>query len=475
LWGGTKNIDKPNIILIMTDDQGYGDLGCFGGDTGVSTPCIDQMAAEGRRFTNYYVAASLCSPSRASLLTGRYPVRAGLTGVVRPGWDGGLSTTEITFAETLGDVEYYCGCIGKWHVGHGNDDILPRGQGFDYYYGVPYSNDMSPEILMRNEEIIENPYENCMLTQKYTEEALQFLDNHSESPFFLYLSHSMPHDPTCASPEFVSSDRGSARYPDAIHEIDWSVGQVLTKLKELGIDNNTLVLFTSDNGARSPRNNAPLSGGKAKATEGGQRVPLVARWPETIPADTETDELVTAMDLLPTLTLLGGGSVPDDRIIDGHDIRPLLLAEEGAVTPYEYFIYYGKHQNLSAIRNGQFKYWGDVDGNQDEERRDVLYDLSTDIAESTDVKAQYPEYAEALRQTLVAADEAIRADEPMPGLETTATSYVPITGKRGSNTPRDQRMFFLNGRATPNATSSGANAFLTGEGKKRLHVNRRSK
>ena len=383
--------DLPNIVVIFTDDQGYQDLGCFGSPN-IKTPQIDQMAEEGMRLTDFYVAASICSPSRAALLTGCYPPRVGITSVLFPGNVIGLDPSETTIASLLKKKGYATACVGKWHLGH-LPQFLPTAHGFDSYFGIPYSNDMDAVQtengrifnvpIMRNEEIIERPAVQETLTQRYTEEALRFIRGNHDSPFFLYLAHTMPHVPLYASEGFVGkSERGL--YGDTIEEIDWSTGRILETLRELGIDENTLVVFTSDNGPWLQKKEdggcaLPLRGGKFSVYEGGFRVPCVMRWPGTIPAGTVCSEIVSSIDLLPTIAALAGSDLPE-RAIDGEDVGETLRDPEASAPDRHFYFYRGA--NLRAVRRGNWKLHLAGGANEKNKNPAELYQLDADIAES---------------------------------------------------------------------------------------------
>ncbi len=398
--------DLPNIVIIFTDDQGYQDLGCFGSPN-IKTPRIDQMAKEGMRLTDFYVAASICSPSRAALLTGCYPPRVGITSVLFPRNTIGLDSSETTIASLLKKKGYATACVGKWHLGH-LPQFLPTAHGFDSYYGIPYSNDMDAVQtengrifnvpIMRNEEIIERPAVQETLTQRYTEEALRFIRGSHDSPFFLYLAHTMPHVPLYASEGFVgTSERGL--YGDTIEEIDWSTGRILETLRDLGIDEKTLVVFTSDNGPWLQKKEdggcaLPLRGGKFSVYEGGFRVPCVMRWPGTIPAGTVSSEIVSSIDLLPTIAGLVGSDLPE-RAIDGEDVGAALRDPEASAPDRHFYFYRGT--NLRAVRRGNWKLH--LAGGNDEKNPAQLYQLDADIAESENTA----EANEAVVERLTAA------------------------------------------------------------------------
>lgn len=413
----------PNFIIIFCDDLGYGDLGCFGSEFH-KTPNIDQMAEEGMKLTSFYVSSGVCTPSRASLLTGCYPRRVGMhmsslnECVLFPVAKKGLNPNEITIAELLKNKKYTTACIGKWHLGD-QIEFLPTRQGFDSYFGIPYSNDMGakqrsqnpPLPLLHNEKVIEAPVNQNTITKRYTEAAVKFITENKDNPFFLYLPHTMPHNPVHASEAFQGKSVNNG-YGDAVEEIDWSTGEILKTIRDLGIDANTLVIFTSDNGAaqRWGGSNLPLSGWKGSTWEGGMRVPCIIRWPGKIPANSTRDQMTITMDLLPTFIKLAGLELPQDRIIDGKDIWPILSGQENVSSPHKAFHYYLMDQ-LQAVRSGKWKLhlplenkkknWGEGLGKVDLK----LYDLESDIQEKTDLSRQFPEVVARL---LNLAEEAKR-------------------------------------------------------------------
>jgi len=356
---GRCNTDKkPNFILIFADDLGYGDISGFGlKRPPYQTPHLERMAAEGARLTNFYVPTPYCAPSRATILTGRYPFRNGV--VFNPAPDAGvndvgLPNSEITIAEALKSAGYASICIGKWHLGH-TLRYLPRRQGFDEYYGILYSNDMRPVQLVENEKVVEYPVIQATLTRRYTQRALDFIQRNAERnrPFFLYLAHAMPHKPLAASEDFYTPQTPDDLYADVIGELDWSVGQILGKLQQLGLDNKTLVLFTSDNGPWYGGSTGGLRGMKGKTWEGGLRVPLIARWPGKIPAGMVNDSMAGTIDVFPTILNLAGVDLPADRIIDGRDIWPLLTSAR-ARSPHEALLAM-QGANLMTVRSGKWK------------------------------------------------------------------------------------------------------------------------
>lgn len=408
----------PNIVIIFTDDQGYADLGCFGADD-LATPHLDRMAAEGIRLTDFHVLASVCSPSRAALLTGVYPKRAGITGVLSPNkHQHGLRKDRPTIAEVLRPLGYATMCVGKWHVGH-MPEHLPTQRGFDEYFGIPYSNDMGamngkavidkdrkfpPLPLMKNGEVIEEEPDQTGLTRRYTEAALSFIERHHDQPFFLYLPHTFPHRPWFASDAFLGKSQHGL-YGDMIEEIDWSVGQVLDALKLHSIDDQTLVIFSSDNGPSPPWNGdetvpggsaAPLRGCKFSIYEGGHRVPFIARWPKQIPAGVSCDELVTAMDLMPTLAKLAQARSPET---DGHNIWPLLSQAETAKSQYDSLFHFSGGR-VGAIRRGPWKL---ILPSGKAHPAPELYHLKADIGESNNVADHRPELVKELTELATSA------------------------------------------------------------------------
>ena len=417
---GVHAAESPNIVIIFADDMGYGDLGAYGHPT-MRTPNLDQMADEGMRFTQFYAAASVCTPSRAALLTGRLPIRSGMAGgearVLFPDSVNGLPAEEITIAEALREQGYATAAVGKWHLGH-HPQYLPLNNGFDSYYGIPYSNDMDrlvggdfrepfwdPKVeywnvpLMRDNEIIERPANQHTITRRYTEEAVRFIRNNNENPFFLYLAHSLPHVPLFRDEAFAGvSKRGL--YGDVIEEIDWSTGRIIETLRGEGLAENTLVFFTSDNGPwlwfeTHGGSAGLLREGKGTTWEGGMREPAIAWWPGTIAAGREEMAVAGTMDLFPTALALAGAELPNDRIIDGKNLLPLLKEETSEAIHDVYFYYRGRE--IYAARKGPWKahfitelaYVTDTQYTEHEPA--LLFNLDHDPSEQYDVAAEFPE------------------------------------------------------------------------------------
>ena len=420
--------EKPNIVVIFCDDLGYGDIGPFGHPT-IRTPNLDRMAQEGQRWTSFYVAASVCTPSRAGIMTGRLPVRNGMCSderrVLFPDSPGGIPAEEVLLPEALKVQGYATACVGKWHLGH-LPQYLPTNNGFDSYFGIPYSNDMDRDSsverhtafnsdhsrhfnvpLMRNEEIVERPADQTTITKRYTEETVRFIREHKDGPFFVYLAHNLPHIPLFRAPAFEGvSKRGL--YGDVIEEIDWSVGQVLDTLRAEGIAENTLVLFTSDNGPWLPYDEQGgsaglLRGGKGSTWEGGMREPTLFWWPGTIQPGVVT-EMGSTLDLFATACALAGAEVPTDRVMDSLDLRPALFGT--GPSPRDRMFYY-RGEQVFAVRVGPYKahYTTRAGYRQPEpEEHDppLLFHLEHDPSEKYNIAEEHPE---VLQQIQVALDE----------------------------------------------------------------------
>lgn len=407
--------DRPNFVLVFIDDMGYGDVGAFG-STANRTPEIDALADGGMKLTSFY-AHPVCTPSRAALLTGCYPLRNGLqTGfwhpVLMPGDPQGIHADEVTVAEALKQRGYATGMVGKWHLGD-QPEFLPNNHGFDYYFGLPYSNDMSPFMplnprnhpplpLLRNGAVErEVPEDQSFLTGAYTEEALAFIERHRDEPFFLYIPHSMVHVPLWAG-EAHQDSSANGILGDCIEELDWSMGEIRRKLEEFGLAENTLIFFTSDNGpARGTA--GPLRGRKGSTYEGGVRVPAIAYWPGSIPAGSVYADTVSTMDILPTFAALAGAPTPSERL-DGHDISGILGGGTDQPSPYDAFFFYRGYE-LRAVRSGKWKLHANGE----------LYDLEADLGENRNLAAGAPETAARLGALLERGRETVGDGPVWPG------------------------------------------------------------
>ena len=408
---------QPNIVFIYADDMGYGDLGCYGAKA-IRTPNLDRMAAEGLRLTNFYSVSPVCTPSRAALLTGRYAARMGienmrLANVLFPNDSTGLSPEETTVARALKARGYLTAAIGKWHLGH-KAPHRPIDTGFDYYFGIPYSNDMNPSILMRDGEVIEQPVNQDTLTKRYTEEAISFIEKSKDKPFFLYLPHNMPHIPLHASEKFRGKSAGGL-YGDVVEELDWGVGEVLKTLKRLGLDRDTIVFFSSDNGPWYQGSPGPLRGRKGWTYEGGIREPGIVRWPGQIKAGSVSDEPAATIDFFPTALALAGEKNPASATklpLDGHNVLPFLLGQEKKTPDNLYLFFDGQY--LQTARAGRWKIhvarWNiprytAASAQQKNIRlgRPELYEMTVDAGESYDQAADHQEVVKELKARLAAA------------------------------------------------------------------------
>ncbi|MBN2080329.1 MAG: sulfatase [Spirochaetes bacterium] len=444
---------KPNFIIIYCDDLGYGDLGCYGNRV-IRTPHIDGLARGGTKFTDYYACSAVCGPSRAGLLTGRYPFRTGIIGNVYPKDEPygrvlarkfgsalkalgvmdmredyvarGISRHEITLAEGLKRAGYRTGMVGKWHLGDYSrqPEFNPRRHGFDSYFGVPHSNDMIPCPLFRNEEMLEADIgtNQARITGLYTAEALKFIDESGDRPFFLYLAHTFPHQPLYASERFEKKSKGGI-FGDAVEEIDWSTGEIVNLLKRKGLENNTVIVFTSDNGPWYEGSPGELRGRKGQSYEGGFRCPFIARWPGRIPAGRTSKVPLMNLDLYPTFFHLAGVGLPGDRIVDGKNIFGVLTGKKGD-RPHE-AIYFYHYDLLEGIRMGRWKYFEKMNryvwpialdaapvpnrlgSKQMGKRWPLLYDLENDPGESYNVINTHPGVAEKLKAAMESWQHAV--------------------------------------------------------------------
>ncbi len=421
----------PNVVIVFADDLGYADIGGFGAGA-VDTPNLDRLARAGRRFTNFHVAQPVCSASRAALLTGCYSNRLGIHGALGPDAKHGLSDREVTIADMLKARGYATGMAGKWHLGH-HAKFLPVHHGFDEYLGLPYSNDMWPRHpeakpgtypplpMIEGDKLVDpdvSAEDQDQLTTRYTERAVSFIHRNRDRPFFFYLAHSMPHVPLHVSDKFRGKS-GHGLYGDVIQEVDWSVGEVMRALKENGLEDDTLVVFTSDNGPWLSYGDhsgvaSPLREGKGTIWEGGVRVPCVMRWPGRIPAGSESGDMLMTIDILPTIARFAGAELPP-LPIDGRDVSPLILAQPGAKNPHEAYLLYYERNQLQAVASGD-GHWklvlphtyrtlagrpGGRDGlpvKYETKRLDrpALYDLKDDARETIDVADRHPEVVRSL-------------------------------------------------------------------------------
>ncbi|MEJ6731618.1 MAG: sulfatase [Opitutaceae bacterium] len=447
-------VSKPNFIVIFCDDMGYADIGPFGAK-GYQTPNLNRMAAEGMIFTDFHVGRAVCSPSRSAIMTGSYPKRVSVNGNFSPKSKTGLNPDEITIAEVLKQQNYATACFGKWHLGH-QPEFLPTSQGFDVFYGLPYSHDMwnhhpedgtryhFPELPLYEGKNVINPAliaaDQSAHTRKLTERTVHFIEQNKTNPFFIYLPHPLPHVPLLMGPNFEGkTERGA--YGDVVEELDWSVGQILDTLDANGLRENTLVIFTSDNGPWLRYGNhggsaGPLREGKGTHFEGGFRVPFVVSWPGTIPPGTVNTQFAATLDLLPTFAALAEAPLPPNRIIDGHDIRSLLLGEETKDYKRTFFYYQGP--NLNAVRKGKWKLifpsrytvWEKGSDGIPGAKRTLhpiplsLFNLNTDVGETTNVAAQHPLIVDEI-QALADAARLDLGDGQTPG-----ANVRPLGGSR---------------------------------------------
>ena len=415
----------PNFVVLFADDMGYGDLACYGHPT-LRTPNLDRMAEEGARFTSFYAAASVCTPSRVGMLTGRYPVRAGQPNNLGPDSKGGLPLSEVLIPQVLKTRGYKTMAIGKWHLGHQPKEHLPTSRGFDSYLGLLYSNDMIPPWvktnrplqLYRDTEPIETVTDQSDLTQRYTAEATRFIKSARGGPFFLYMPYAMPHLPVSATKQMSGRSRAGL-YGDVIETLDWSAGEIFRTLKEQGLDSNTMVIFASDNG---PWHNLPgrmlqkgvepwhtgtkslLRGSKGTSYEGGQRVPGIVRWPGVVRPRQSVMDMASTLDVFPTLAKAAGAGLPKDRVYDGFDLMPVLRGQ--GPSPRNTFHYF-RGRTLEAIREGSWKYRFAKEGG---EAKPELFNLDWDPAEQYNVYDQNRETGERLAGKLRALAKELNAE-----------------------------------------------------------------
>ncbi|MDB5243279.1 MAG: N-acetylgalactosamine-6-sulfatase [Spirosoma sp.] len=426
---GQQAARKPNFVIILADDLGYGDIGTFGA-TDVRTPNIDRLATNGLKFTDFYSTSPVCTPTRFGLLTGRYPRRQGIDHVFFPESFTGIPSQEVTLAEALKEKGYKTGIVGKWHLGH-HRQFLPLQNGFDEYFGIPYSNDMQGVVYLRGNDVETYKVDQHFTTKTYTEEAIKFIDHHKNEPFFLYLAHNMPHVPIYASPQFEGKSKRGL-YGDVIEELDWSVGEVVNTLKKNGLDENTLVVFTSDNGPwliydLEGGSGGPLREGKGTTFEGGQRVPTVFSWPSRIKPGTVNNDLGLQLDIFPTFLKLAGEATlkpknppgryaGPDASLDGEDISAVLLGT--GKRKGDEFTYYSNGQ-IEAFRKGDWKLHlphaavtNSLNGQKSTADEPLLFNLKEDIGETKNLYAAHPEKVKELRNALDAFTQRIGKTPP---------------------------------------------------------------
>ena len=400
---------QPNIIVILADDLGYGDLGAYGSQL-IETPNLDSMAEQGVRLTDFYASGSNCTPSRAGLLTGRYAIRAGLAHqVIFVDSNHGLPQAEITIAEMLKPSGYRSAIIGKWHLGH-LPEHWPTTQGFDYFYGLPYSNNQSPLALYRNDDKLEAPVDQATLTRGYTAEVIRFIEENRDKPFFIYLAHTFPHIPLQASEDFTGKSKAGL-YSDVVEELDWSTGQIIAALQRLNLDDDTLVIFTSDNGPFPEGSTGGLRGSKGNAWEGGYRVPFIARWPNGLPPGTVSNGISMNIDLLPTIQAITGAQLPDELVLDGKNAMPLLA---GATTSPHDVLYLFNDEQIGAMRTQHWKlvlqarYRG-INRWLPEHDVDLLFDMQKDREERYSVASQHPDVWQAMLHHLATGQRELQS------------------------------------------------------------------
>lgn len=398
---------RPNIIIVLTDDLGYGDIGA-NAETPINTPNLDRMAREGVRMTSFYAAANVCTPSRAGLLTGRYPIRMGLAAdVIRPQSTHGLPPSETTLAELLAGNGYTTAMIGKWHLGH-TPEFWPTGHGFETFFGVPYSNDMQPFALYDGTSIVEDPADQAALTRRYTERAIEIIEESGDKPFFLYLAHTFPHIPLYSEDPFEGRSAAGA-YGDTVETIDWSMGELLEALRRTGQAENTLVLFTSDNGPWFEGSSGASRDRKGGAWEGAFRVPFIAWWPGALDGGRVVNGAATGLDILPTLSELTGSATDDLPALDGRSIWPML--REGAASPHDHVLFFNEDQ-IAAVRRDEWRlvvrdYYKTYDVPLQAFGYPLLFNLETDPGESYSLADREPEIVEELLSVIEQQTDAL--------------------------------------------------------------------
>jgi arylsulfatase A-like enzyme len=432
----SKPSEKTNIVIIFMDDMGYGDIGPFGA-TRQKTPQLDRMAREGMKMTSFY-AAPLCSVSRAQMMTGCYGARVSVPAVYSPASKHGLNPAEFTIAERLKEHGYATMCVGKWHLGDA-PEFLPTKQGFDHYFGIPYSNDMQRKSsqtgenvipLVRDDKVLELLTDDAQsrIVERYTAEALQFIRDNKDKPFFLYLPHTAVHAPIHPGAAFAGKS-GNGRYGDWVEEADWSTGRILDALRELELDQRTLVIFTSDNGPANSKSASagPLRGGKRSTWEGGVRVPTLAWWPGKIAPGSVCDAVAGTIDMLPTCVAIAGGTVPAKPVIDGVDISPLLFGKSKQ-SPREAHYYFSSYK-LDAVRQGPWKLA--ITQQQDvSEKGPRLYNLDAEIGEQTNLADKHPDIVAKLQVLAEKMDAGITANRRPAGVAANPQTLYPSETKR---------------------------------------------
>jgi arylsulfatase A-like enzyme len=434
----------PNIIVILADDLGYGDISSFGAKD-IDTPHIDQLAQNGLKFTDFYAAAPVCTPSRAGLLTGRYSARMGMQHVFLYDAPEGMPQSEITIAEQLKQAGYHTGMVGKWHLGH-LDRYMPWNQGFDEFYGVPFSNDMANFFFFENEKMVHEPIDQRYLTRRYTEKALDYIERHADRPFFLYLAHSMPHVPLYVSPEFEGSSR-LGLYGDVVQELDWSTGEVVALLRKLHLLDNTLIIFSSDNGPWLAMGDhggsaGQLRDGKGSTFEGGQRVPTIAHWPAQIAPGAVSEAPASQVDLMPTFSALVGVPLPDDRVIDGKDITGVLTGQ-GQRSDQRFYYMSSASTRVAAYRDGDWKvklprvgYPVFLEPILHLDRYShglMLFNLSDDPTEQHNLADKFPQRVAQMKQSLFELEQGIEQEHVralyMRSTDADRKGYGPLIAK----------------------------------------------